>query len=341
LQRKLALAKAGAEDSKRALADSIAKSVVVKAPAQEHELVELQAKRDTLATKVLADPVKVATISESLASLKEKRNAHIRDMQEAILAEESLDPLEVLREQKTAAQQELNDRIYGIDVAFLLDVTGSMQPYIDEVKSKLDALATAIEGMVSDPSKPQRQAAVLRFAFVGYRDFDDADRLEVRDFMPREQLEEMRGFISGVSAHGGDDSAEDVLAGLNACTQLSWRGSTRLVIHVCDAPPHGRDWHDETIDDNYPDEAPAGSLPLAGPTTLLSCMQYFLDNCISYTHLQIDECTERMYQGFVEAFTHRPNLHTVVTKHTIDDPEADFLPITIASVRNALTASRR
>src|SRR5688572_6680078 len=53
-----------------------------------------------------------------------------------------------------------------IEVAFVLDATGSMGPYIDEARRRIKEIA---EGLASGTPTP-----VLRFAHVSYRDKGDA-----------------------------------------------------------------------------------------------------------------------------------------------------------------------
>src|ERR1044071_7398292 len=70
----------------------------------------------------------------------------------------------------------------------------------------------------------------------------------------------MRGktyMTKNVPAGGGGDTPEDVLGGLNAAiTRMNWRGTTRVIFHVGDCPPHGRLFHN--ADDTYPNGDPHG-----------------------------------------------------------------------------------
>lgn len=40
--------------------------------------------------------------------------------------------------------------------------------------------------------------------------------------------------------------------------KLSWRSSTKLLIHFGDAPAHGNQYHSRREDDNYPAGDPSG-----------------------------------------------------------------------------------
>merc|ERR1712137_360049 len=64
----------------------------------------------------------------------------------------------------------------------------------------------------------------------------------------------------GISAGGGGDAPEDVVGGLRHVVDRDWVASTRVVIHIADAPCHGSVYHDG-LGDNYPNGDPSGESP--------------------------------------------------------------------------------
>jgi hypothetical protein len=63
----------------------------------------------------------------------------------------------------------------------------------------------------------------VRLAFVGYRDFGDAPRLqqfEVLDFT--DSVDVFHQFCWRLAADGGDDTPEDVFGGLEKVNALDW-----------------------------------------------------------------------------------------------------------------------
>ena len=77
----------------------------------------------------------------------------------------------------------------------------------------------------------------------------DDVQFEVLDFT--EDVEEFIQFVDGVEAYGGGDIHENVLWGMDKCiNEMSWSRMSKLVIHILDAPPHGRQFGD------YGDEDP-------------------------------------------------------------------------------------
>jgi len=127
----------------------------------------------------------------------------------------------------------LLDKHKDVDVAFLLDCTGSMSSYIQEAKNKITTLVDSIT------SKYENK---VRLAFVGYRDHcDGMKRIETLQFT--HSIAAFKNFVGGLVALGGGDAPEDVLGGLEAVAHLGWLSSSKLIIHIGDSPPHGHRFH--------------------------------------------------------------------------------------------------
>jgi len=120
-----------------------------------------------------------------------------------------------------------------IEVAFVLDATGSMGPWIDAARQKIDAIASDLAAGQPPPD--------IRFALVTYRDKGDAYVTRAHDFT--RDLGTMRGWLRETKADGGGDTPESVLEGLNAgLVELGWTPddarTMKLLYLVGDAPPH-------------------------------------------------------------------------------------------------------
>jgi Mg-chelatase subunit ChlD len=121
-----------------------------------------------------------------------------------------------------------------VDLAFVLDTTGSMGEEIEAVKSTIRTVAARLGELQTD----------VRIGLVSYKDRGD----EVTHVYPFSS--DLRGFsrsVAELSAGGGGDLPEDMQAGLSvAIDQLQWRAeaTARLIVVVADAPPH-LDYQDE------------------------------------------------------------------------------------------------
>jgi len=120
-----------------------------------------------------------------------------------------------------------------IEVAFVLDATGSMGGYISEARNRIKEIA---DGLAAGTPKPS-----LRFALVSFRDKGDAYVTHLDPFS--EQLDVMKRALDKTTADGGGDTPESVLEGLAvAIRQLAWSATDghviKLIYLVGDAPAH-------------------------------------------------------------------------------------------------------
>jgi Mg-chelatase subunit ChlD len=121
-----------------------------------------------------------------------------------------------------------------IEVAFAMDATGSMGPYIAQARARIGQIA---ESLAQGEPKPD-----VRFALVAFRDKGDAFVTQVRPFTPA--LEQMKQYLEATEADGGGDQPEAVLEALKAAlTELRWTAKrsnaenvVRLLYLVGDAP---------------------------------------------------------------------------------------------------------
>lgn len=119
-----------------------------------------------------------------------------------------------------------------LEVAFLLDATGSMGDEIDAVKAKIQEMISQI--VLGDP------APEVRFGIVAYRDRGDLYVTEVHDLTA--EIDEVVANLDRVQADGGGDYPESVNEALHVVINgLSWDPAPavgKLVFLIADAPPH-------------------------------------------------------------------------------------------------------
>jgi hypothetical protein len=117
-----------------------------------------------------------------------------------------------------------------LDLALVIDTTGSMGDELEYLKVEIDNIAQAIHTMFPDVDQ--------RYALIVYR--DQGDQYVTRTFDFTGSLEEFRSNLSAQSAAGGGDYPEAVHLALEQTGKLSWRkdGTARVVFLVADAPPH-------------------------------------------------------------------------------------------------------
>jgi hypothetical protein len=119
-----------------------------------------------------------------------------------------------------------------IEVAFVLDTTGSMSGLIEGAKRKIWSIANRLVSA--------QQRTEVRFALIGYRDRGDAYVTRVYDLT--DDLDAVYARLMQFQADGGGDGPESVNQALHeAVTRLDWSSSPevyRVIFLVGDAPPH-------------------------------------------------------------------------------------------------------
>jgi hypothetical protein len=120
----------------------------------------------------------------------------------------------------------------NLDLALVLDTTGSMADELEYLKSEIRSIAAAVHEKF--PQVNQRYALVL------YRDEGDEYVTRPFDFTP--SLEEFRKNLAAQRAKGGGDEPEAMHRALEEAAQLRWRAddTARVVFLVTDAPPHAQ-----------------------------------------------------------------------------------------------------
>jgi len=119
-----------------------------------------------------------------------------------------------------------------LDLVFLLDTTGSMSGEIREAKERVRELTEALR-----TARPNER---VRVGVVAYKDKGDSYLKQVSPLS--EDVEVSYRFLATLTADGGGDTPEDVLAGLTAALrELKWDlgpDTERQVFIIADAPPH-------------------------------------------------------------------------------------------------------
>jgi Mg-chelatase subunit ChlD len=121
----------------------------------------------------------------------------------------------------------------GVDIAFVIDTTGSMGSAINSVKAAATQLVNTVTA----------QTSAARFALVDYRDFpvrtgtptDYPAKLD-QDFTS--DAATINGAIQSLVLGNGGDLPETMYSGLATAFDLTWRpGVKKMAIVLADAPP--------------------------------------------------------------------------------------------------------
>jgi hypothetical protein len=117
-----------------------------------------------------------------------------------------------------------------LDLALVIDTTGSMGDELEYLKVEIDSIAAEVHRLF--PNVDQR------YALIVYR--DQGDQYVTRTFDFTGSLDDFRSTLSEQFATGGGDYPEAVHLALEQAGRLSWRDrdTARVMFLVGDAPPH-------------------------------------------------------------------------------------------------------
>lgn len=121
-----------------------------------------------------------------------------------------------------------------LDLAFVVDATGSMGDEISYLQSELLDVLKKVENNLKNTN--------VRYGSVFYR--DQGDEYVTRKFDFSNNAEEMVNFIKKQKAGGGGDTPEAVVEAMQvSIDELKWsqENSTKIMFLILDAPPHKSD----------------------------------------------------------------------------------------------------
>jgi Mg-chelatase subunit ChlD len=130
----------------------------------------------------------------------------------------------------TVSVTTLKPAMQGLDVAIVIDTTGSMGDEIRYLQAETLAISSALRAAYPELSQ--------RWAVIPYRDYHDAYVTSPVDFT--DDLQAYQTSLKGLTAEGGDDFPEAPERALADLNQLHWRSGpiARVAFWIADAPHH-------------------------------------------------------------------------------------------------------
>ena len=131
-------------------------------------------------------------------------------------------------------------------------------------------------------------------------------------------------------AQGGGDGPEDVVGGMNEVLKMSWNASTRVLIHITDAPCHGTSYH--SMHDDFPQGDPSGVSPE-------SLVEKLIKNRTHYYFVEISNYSQQMTDIFKKVYDNNQQYKFEVKR--LQDNTSDLLPSVLESIRDSLEYTKR
>lgn len=200
----------------------------------------------------------------------------------------------------------IND-INHIDVTLVLDVTGSMQNWINSARRTLLSAFSALQ--------EKYPSSRFRLGCVCYRDIGDADRFVLIELT--DDIQNVQTQLQNVNAKGGLDTAEDVAGALQKVCELNWNeNSIKIILWVADAPAHGTKYHDITLGDRFPKGDPNGLDPYQQVKSLAQ-------RGIDMTIFRVNKDVDKMIEQFAKAYEEYTDSTTFTILDVISQDESD------------------
>ena len=130
----------------------------------------------------------------------------------------------------------------SLDLLFIVDITGSMKPFLEEIKEKIIQIIDGI--VISCPG------ININLGFIGYRDFYE-NYIDI-DFT--EDYVSLKDTIFNVYTSGGKYyyPDEDLAFALELALNKTWKSNAKLIALVADAPGHGLKYGGHEVDKSFP-----------------------------------------------------------------------------------------
>ncbi|CAD8067314.1 unnamed protein product [Paramecium sonneborni] len=189
-------------------------------------------------------------IEEEEERQKQLEQQEQRRQEQLIIAKQLKDKEQREIEEKKKVFKEMFQQIqksHGIiEICFLVDITGSMDPYKEQARQ-------CIKGSIEQIKKYTQKET--RWSVVGYQDFSELKTLggKYKELQFTDNLNNVEKFLDQLVCQGGGDAAEDIRGGIKQMVQLEWIKQFKLAILICDAPTHGQRYNGG-VSDRYPKE---------------------------------------------------------------------------------------
>lgn len=126
------------------------------------------------------------------------------------------------------------EKVKTIDICFVLDITASMQHWLERVHEK-------IAEIIEDNLESLGPLGRVRVAFVGFRDYGDEEHPVVHAFTS--DVGQVKNQLRQLRARGGGDQCEDVVTGLEEAAKLDWSSTAKVLYLLSQTPHHGWRFH--------------------------------------------------------------------------------------------------
>ena len=179
-----------------------------------------------------------------------------------------------------------------MDLLFMMDITGSMERYLEITKQKLIDIMDII--------KKKCSGIDINLGFIAYKDVAEIEAKDFRVIPFTKNHKYVEEQIKKLEVGGGDDTAEHVSWAFSKAIKEEWSSNSRCAVLITDAPCHGLKYHDKKLMDAYPQGVP-------GEENIEMLANEMGKNEISLICIKLKDDTDIMYKIFKEIYKDKKN----------------------------------
>jgi len=203
----------------------------------------------------------------------------------------------------------------SLDLLFIMDLTGSMGPYIEQAKQNIINIMNRIP--IECPG------ISINLGYIGYRDIYEINLNYVVNIDFSQNYQKLQNNIKDVIADGGGDGPEEVAWAIEKAIEKNWKSDARYSILVADAPCHGTKYHNS--EDDYPDGVP-------GRKNIETLINELAAKNVSLYCMKIKEYTDIMYKLFEDIYNNYQNCQFQIVTMTSEEKLSEIVVDSAADV---------
>ena len=198
----------------------------------------------------------------------------------------------------------------SLDLLFVMDITGSMQDYLEQAKQNvINMINRIIE---------ECPGIDINLGFIGYRDIIETNNKDYVDIDFTKDYQSIKDAIKYVIASGGDgDGPEDVAWAMEMALNKDWKSNARFITFVADYPCHGSKYLNISTD-KYLN-------PPENRRDIEELIKELAENNISLFCMKITQYTDIMFNIFSDIYKNYINCEFKVVPMNSEKSLDDFV----------------
>ena len=266
--------------------ENIIKNLETRSKAINNDILDVRKKYNQ--KKIELPEISISSISTVIIS-------KVKDLMDSNMNES----IEILKEEKVNIKKEIQQVFIDIesfvkevylDLLIILDITGSMELYFEQVRTKLKDIIGNIKKNLEE-----FQVNNINLGFIGYKDVEEIYKNEIVDIPFSTDLDKIMEEIDKTLVGGGDDTAEDIAYAFELALKKEWTCKAKFVVLIPDSPCHGSKYHEPDLMDNYPNG-------VRNRKDIEESVKELANNGVSLICIKLNQSTDIMFKIFDDIY---------------------------------------